>query len=116
MSALNNLANTAWTGKSSSGWGRIKQYTNGTLYLEASDDSVMATLTRLIDGGSAAPSKTKSSSSSTSEVRGKLDLTGAYIGTDESGKGDYFGPLVIAGVYVTEKTMPILENPWRRRQ
>jgi ribonuclease HIII len=23
-----------------------------------------------------------------------------YIGTDESGKGDYFGPLVIAGVYV----------------
>ena len=24
-----------------------------------------------------------------------------YIGTDESGKGDYFGPLVIAGVYLT---------------
>jgi ribonuclease HIII len=23
-----------------------------------------------------------------------------YIGTDESGKGDYFGPLVIAGVYI----------------
>ena len=26
-----------------------------------------------------------------------------YIGTDESGKGDYFGPLVIAGVMVEEK-------------
>ena len=26
-----------------------------------------------------------------------------YIGTDESGKGDLFGPLVIAGVYVDEK-------------
>ncbi len=26
-----------------------------------------------------------------------------YIGTDESGKGDFFGPLVIAGVYVEEK-------------
>lgn len=26
-----------------------------------------------------------------------------YIGTDESGKGDFFGPLVIAGVYVDEK-------------
>jgi ribonuclease HIII len=25
-----------------------------------------------------------------------------YIGTDESGKGDYFGPLVIAGVWVDE--------------
>ena len=27
-----------------------------------------------------------------------------YIGTDESGKGDYFGPLVIAGVYITPIT------------
>lgn len=27
-----------------------------------------------------------------------------YIGTDESGKGDYFGPLVIAGVYITPLT------------
>lgn len=27
-----------------------------------------------------------------------------YIGTDESGKGDYFGPLVIAGVYADKKT------------
>jgi ribonuclease HIII len=25
----------------------------------------------------------------------------SWIGTDESGKGDYFGPLVIAGVLVT---------------
>ena len=27
-----------------------------------------------------------------------------HIGTDESGKGDFFGPLVIAGVMVDEKT------------
>lgn len=27
-----------------------------------------------------------------------------HIGVDESGKGDFFGPLVIAGVYVDEKT------------
>jgi len=32
------------------------------------------------------------------------------IGTDESGKGDYFGPLVAAGVYVNEKNKSILEN------
>jgi len=31
------------------------------------------------------------------------------IGTDESGKGDYFGPLVSAGVYVDEHTAPLLE-------
>ena len=27
-----------------------------------------------------------------------------HIGVDESGKGDFFGPLVIAGVMVDEKT------------
>lgn len=29
----------------------------------------------------------------------------AYIGTDESGKGDYFGPLVIAGVFVDRQSI-----------
>lgn len=28
-----------------------------------------------------------------------------YIGTDESGKGDYFGPLVVAAVYVDQKSL-----------
>jgi ribonuclease HIII len=32
------------------------------------------------------------------------------IGTDESGKGDYFGPLVIAGVYVDPSTGPVLRE------
>jgi hypothetical protein len=26
------------------------------------------------------------------------DAPGGWIGTDEAGKGDYFGPLVVAGV------------------
>ena len=33
-----------------------------------------------------------------------------YIGTDESGKGDYFGPLVVAAVYINKKTMLELES------
>ena len=33
-----------------------------------------------------------------------------YIGTDESGKGDYFGPLVIGGVYVTQETGKYLKT------
>jgi ribonuclease HIII len=33
-----------------------------------------------------------------------------WIGTDESGKGDYFGPLVIGGVYVDPKTQGLLSN------
>lgn len=31
-----------------------------------------------------------------------------HIGTDESGKGDYFGPLVVAGVFVPEKQQNVL--------
>jgi ribonuclease HIII len=34
---------------------------------------------------------------------GRAPVSG-WIGTDESGKGDYFGPLVIAGVHVDPKT------------
>ena len=33
-----------------------------------------------------------------------------YIGTDESGKGDYFGPLIIAGVLVNKKTLNLLKK------
>jgi ribonuclease HIII len=33
-----------------------------------------------------------------------------YIGTDESGKGDFFGPLVIAGVLVTPQSLLRLEK------
>ncbi len=31
-------------------------------------------------------------------------------GVDESGKGDFFGPLIIAGVYVDERTGPLLRK------
>ncbi len=33
-----------------------------------------------------------------------------YIGTDECGKGDYFGPLVVAAVYVNKETSEKLRN------
>jgi len=33
-----------------------------------------------------------------------------YIGTDESGKGDFFGPLVIAGVHLSPANRSILER------
>lgn len=33
-----------------------------------------------------------------------------YIGTDESGKGDYFGPMVVAGVLISEVTKKRLEE------
>lgn len=39
-----------------------------------------------------------------------LDITGTRIGTDEVGKGDYFGPLIVAGVLVTDETAKNLES------
>lgn len=33
-----------------------------------------------------------------------------HIGTDESGKGDYFGPLVVAGVFVPDKQEKVLRE------
>lgn len=39
--------------------------------------------------------------------KSNLDLT-PHMGVDESGKGDFFGPLCVAGVYADEKTIPLL--------
>ncbi len=37
-----------------------------------------------------------------SVVTKEIPFFECHIGTDESGKGDYFGPLVVAGVYITK--------------
>ncbi len=34
---------------------------------------------------------------------GNPEMYAPHFGIDESGKGDFFGPLVIAGAYVDEK-------------
>ncbi len=105
-------------GQVSDGWLRAKQFTNGTLYLEASSEALLGHMTALIDGGAApttslkavasTPGKTAKSGVNT-KSSGIIDIQGTYIGTDESGKGDYFGPLVIAGVLVSEETIPALK-------
>ncbi len=45
-----------------------------------------------------------------SEVKAELIEPESYIGTDESGKGDYFGPLVIAGVFADRKDLTVLKD------
>ena len=37
-----------------------------------------------------------------------LSLPSRWIGTDEAGKGDYFGPLVVAGVCLDAETASLL--------
>ena len=43
------------------------------------------------------------------EVKAPHKPTG-WIGTDESGKGVYFGPLVVVGVYLEDKLLPPLRQ------
>lgn len=95
------------------GWVRLKQFTNGTLYIEATDldlyKQVCTVIANLINTVSPEPSgpvssKKPGSSSFAGSPRGKIHMDVPYIGTDESGKGDYFGPLVVAGVYTTPQT------------
>jgi ribonuclease HIII len=135
-SALRQLSATDWAekteqycdyrldGQASGGWLRAKQFSNGTLYLEASNETLLKGMTDLLSGKtnlapspvasgsggttSASASPIHKNASSTGKPSGLLDVQGTYIGTDESGKGDYFGPLVVAGVLVTDKTAAIL--------
>lgn len=44
------------------------------------------------------------------EEKTNSEPTYPYIGTDESGKGDFFGPLVIAGVYINPKLSAYLKR------
>lgn len=56
-----------------------------------------------------APGTTQSSFIETPSKPTPANFTGIpRIGSDESGKGDYFGPLVIGAVYVDEQTEPQL--------
>ena len=41
---------------------------------------------------------------------GLFPIEKGHIGTDESGKGDYFGPLVVAGVYVPDKQQEVMQE------
>lgn len=45
-----------------------------------------------------------------SDAKPENEPENPYIGTDESGKGDYFGPLVVAGVYITPEAGKLLKD------
>lgn len=105
------------------GWVRLKQFNNGTLYLEGANTEALNAFMRVLGLAAAqttvteapvqAKTTTASKASSALTAGGGLSQTylaqQTYIGNDESGKGDYFGPLVIASVYVTPQQAKTLE-------
>lgn len=80
---------------------RAKQYTNGTLYLQASDGQALQQALTLL-GIETEQTSSEQASSGTGNFG--INASQPYLGTDESGKGDYFGPLVAAGVVVSPQT------------
>jgi ribonuclease HIII len=70
----------------------VKQYLTGTLVLSGDENSLLfSRLARLIAGAD--------------DLTGESPRTNSpWVGVDEAGKGDYFGPLVVAAVY-SDKTI-----------
>jgi ribonuclease HIII len=102
----------------SSGWVRVKQFSNGTFYLEASSDSILAHVQSALGlGSSSAVSSPQTTLQAQEQIlpteTANLATTAIhppYTGSDESGKGDYFGPLVVASVLVRPETEAILKK------
>lgn len=89
----------------------IKQYTNGTFYADASSSALMAKLKSIMDG-KVALSQAGSGSDSSKRSAGGTDVSiiPPYCGSDESGKGDYFGPLVVASVFLEDGMVSPMEE------
>jgi len=74
----------------------VNLYLNGKIVLAGKDDNEKKAIETYLTSHQAEQHiKNKKEYSS-------IDVSGARIGTDEAGKGDYFGPLVIAGVLADE--------------
>lgn len=83
-------------------------YTSGKFVIQGRDINLL--LNKLIENfnlpkGTAQVSKSKKTEDS--PIIMKCDC---HIGTDESGKGDFFGPLIIAGVMVDDNNRQILKD------
>ncbi|MEB3244498.1 MAG: ribonuclease HIII [Vampirovibrionales bacterium] len=113
------------------GWVRAKQYTNGTLWLEAQTEQGLQTMLAHLNLASSAPSirpsggaalysankpganntgANKTGLAQPHALASALPSADAIIGQDESGKGDYFGPLVIASCLLESQQLAALQQ------
>jgi ribonuclease HIII len=83
----------------------VNLYANGTVVLGGSDGAAIRKVEAILEQLGATRSATSRPAPDALE-----SATGTRIGTDESGKGDYFGPLVVAGVLVTPETEATLKQ------
>ena len=98
----------------------VKQYTNGTLLMlpAASSEPLLGRLVsaveRVVPGivPAGSPVKTRGGGRGPRGASVGVDVErpfdAPWIGSDEAGKGDYFGPLVAAAVYVDDRLRELL--------
>jgi len=89
----------------------IVQYTSGKAVLQGQApafDEIRVVLRSVLENTSGAD--TLDAKPSTSRVEEQRQIGGPWIGTDESGKGDYFGPLVSAAVYADAQVADLLRD------
>jgi ribonuclease HIII len=87
----------------------VRQFTSGTLTLQLASgsagnaplfDELHELITTVVGSAAAAPAERAPRSGPDPATI----FSGSWIGTDEAGKGDYFGPLVSAAVHVFDTT------------
>jgi ribonuclease HIII len=83
-------------------------YTSGKLVLSGQAPAFDRLQSNLEGAGRRVPSKTSTTPAMAASAA--PDETEPHIGTDEAGKGDFFGPMVTAGVFVDERTSQILRT------
>mgnify|MGYP001120653672 CR=1 FL=1 len=94
----------------------VRQFTSGTLTVFGPTDfrnDVLAKIQSILGISDTVISKTSAPNKKKQaqiEAVKSINFGSQWIGTDESGKGDYYGPLVGAAVLVDERTAVILEE------
>jgi len=86
----------------------VRQFTNGTLTVAGTPpllDIIDTDIRGLLGVANAASEASAADNKLDAQIKAvrAVELGTSWIGTDESGKGDYFGPLVAAAVFVNEE-------------
>ncbi len=82
----------------------VNLYLNGKIVIAGNDDDKRKDVIAFLDTIQAEQHRKNN------KVYAPIDVAGIRMGTDEVGKGDYFGPLVIAGVMADETQILKMES------
>jgi len=102
----------AWRTRLSDGGSQARAilYQSGKLVISGHAPAFDTAMARVAAVGKRAAPKSRASSPTAADETARPPETEPHIGTDEAGKGDFFGPMVTGGVYVDARTAQILRT------